>query len=82
MQKITFATLKKYAKQIKIFHCKKGQFSGMVDGMEWNIHNKEYKQTTLKDLSNFKVSKNYITINEDNSIKLSNCCYNINFIIK
>ena len=54
----------------------------MVDGMEWNIHNKEYKQTTLKDLSNFKVSKNYITINEDNSIKLSNCCYNINFIIK
>lgn len=82
MQKITFATLKKYAKQNKLFHCKKGQFSGMVDGMEWNIHNKEYKQTTLKDLSNFKVSKNYITINEDNSIKLSNCCYNINFIIK
>tara|TARA_R100001443_G_C3320247_1_gene169845 strand:+ start:591 stop:839 length:249 start_codon:yes stop_codon:yes gene_type:complete len=82
VQKITFATLKKYAKQNKLFHCKKGQFSGMVDGMEWNIYNKEYKQTTLKDLSNFKVSKNYISINEDNSIKLTNCCYNINFIIK
>ena len=82
MNKVTFATLKKYAKQNKLFHCIKGEFSGMVDGMEWDIYNKQYKQTTIKDLSNFKVTKNYISINDDNSIKLTNCCYNINFIIK
>ena len=49
MNKVTFSTLKKYAKQNKLFHCIKGEFSGMVDGMEWNIYNKQYKQTTIKD---------------------------------
>jgi hypothetical protein len=82
MKKVTFATLKKYAKQNKLFHCVKAEFNGMIDGLNWDIYNKQYKQTTLKDLSRFKVSTNYITINEDKSIKLTNCCYNINFIIK
>lgn len=81
MNKITFATLKKYAKKNKLFHITIGEFDGMIDGMNFTNSNYEYKQTTLKDLSKFKVTKNYISINEDNSIKLINCCYNIKFTI-
>ena len=81
MKKITFATLKKYANQNKLFHKVKGEFSGMIDGMEF-FNDLPYNKTTLKDLDKFKVSKNWITLKDDNNIELSNCCYYVNFKVK
>tara|TARA_R110001606_G_scaffold169280_1_gene314240 strand:+ start:362 stop:607 length:246 start_codon:yes stop_codon:yes gene_type:complete len=81
MKKVTFATLKKYARNNVLFHKVRGEFSGMVDGMEF-YNNLPYNKTTLKDLEKFKVSKNWLTIKENQSIELSNCCYYVNFIVK
>ena len=81
MKKVTFSTLKKYARQGSLYHKVKGEYNGMYEGMEF-YNGLRYKKTSLKDLIKFKVTKNWITLNEDNSIDLSNCCYSINFIIK
>ena len=81
MKKVTFATLKKYARKERLLHKVRGEFSGMVDGMEF-FKDLPYNKTTLKDLDKFKVSKNWITLKDDKTIELSNCCYYVNFKVK
>jgi len=76
--KVTFATLKKYARQGKLQHKVRGEFSGMTDGMEFN--EKPWELTTLDNLDWFKVTGNYLQ-QQGELIKLSNCCFYVDFKI-
>ena len=77
MKKVTFATLKSLAKKGRLLHQVKSEFDGMTDGLESVKSN--YQATTLEDIAGFKVTKNYLRVLEDGTIRLSNCCYTINF---
>ena len=79
--KVTFNTLKKYARKGQLFHNVRGEFSGMVDGMEFNNCEK-WSKTTLEDLSWWKVSNNYIQVKNEKELSLSNCCFYVDFQVK
>jgi hypothetical protein len=79
--KATFNTLKKYARKGQLFHNVKGEFSGMVDGVEFKNF-KKWSKTTLEDLAGWKVTKNYIQFENNKELSLSNCCYFVDFQIK
>jgi len=84
-KKITFNTLKKYARQGVLRHYVRGEFNGMVDGMEFkktgNLLDLLTTKTTLEDLAKFKVSKNWIS-EVHGIITLSNCCYEVKFSVQ
>ena len=78
--KVTFNTLKKYARKGQLFHNVRGEFSGMVDGMEFNDpYVVKWSKTTLEDLAWWKVSKNYIQVKNEKEFSLSNCCFYVDF---
>lgn len=77
MKKVTFATLKSLAKKGKLLHQVKREFDGMTDGLESVKSN--YQATTLEDIAGFKVTKNYLRVLEDGTIRLSNCCFTVIF---
>tara|TARA_Y100000401_G_scaffold38325_1_gene28916 strand:- start:14039 stop:14335 length:297 start_codon:yes stop_codon:yes gene_type:complete len=84
MKKITFNTLKKYARQGRLHHHVEGEYSGMVDGMEFrknSLLDVIATKTTLEDLEKFKVTKNWITEKHHGVIELSNCCYVVKFLV-
>ena len=79
-KKVTFATLKKLARKEELLHDVKAEHGAY--GMDWN-EARGYHTTTLENLEQFKVSKNWLGESEDDNgskcITLSNCCYVINF---
>ena len=77
MKKVTFATLKSLAKKRKLLHRVTSEFDGMTNGLE--KVEVSSKQTTLEDIAGFKVTKNYLRVLEDGTIRLSNCCYTVIF---
>jgi len=81
MGKITFATLKKYAKKGRLSHKIIAEFSGMVDGKEWSKDPKWSPVTTLGNLEYFKTTKNWLTVLPNGNIVLDNCCFQIEFCI-
>jgi hypothetical protein len=79
--KITFNTLKKFARRGQLKHQIKRTFDGSIDGLQ-SYSKLTTETTTLDDLKNFKVySGNYIS-EENGTIKLTNCCYRIDFHIE
>jgi hypothetical protein len=79
-KKVTFTTLKSLAKKGKLTHKIKDEFDGMTDGLEKG--DMIEKVTTVEDLTNFKtVSKNWLRVEDDGTIKLTNCCYRIIFTV-
>ncbi len=90
MKKITFNTLKKYARNSKLTlrHRVISEFNGIYDGMG-KIENPDIVLTSLYDLEKFKVSKNWLSFeyeeyNEEKTkkftkVKLSNCCFVVEF---
>jgi len=79
--KITFNTLKKFARRGQLKHQIRGAFDGSVDGIEPYSQN-TLETTTLDHLNKFKVyGGNYLS-EENGMVKLSNCCYRINFHIE
>ena len=75
--KITKATLKKLAKRNELEHIITSEFDGMVDGMS---KVKEVKvKTTIENIDFFFVTKNYLNIEEPGVVRLTNCCFRINF---
>jgi len=81
MKKITFATLKTFVKRGTLRHKINKSFDGMVDGFtKWESNEKHIK-TTIDDLSLFRCHKNHLYLLDNGTINLSNCCYDINFII-
>ena len=84
MQKITFATLKKFARLGKLSHRVDAEFNGMYDGMEYyDSSDRVVSKTTLDDLARFKVSKNWLTVQKHmpSIVVLSNCCFKVTFSI-
>ena len=79
MKKVTFTTLKSLARKGKLTHKVRGEFDGMTDGLE--SVKTEARKTTLEDLVEFKVTKNWLRVEEDGTIKLTNCCYIVIFTI-
>jgi|TARA_R100000501_G_C2576271_1_gene81234 hypothetical protein len=76
--KVTFNTLKKYARKGHLFHNVRGEFSGMVDGIEFTPW-KKWSKTSLENLAEWKVTKNYIQVKSENKFSLSNCCFYVDF---
>ena len=76
--KVTFNTLKKYARKGQLFHNVRGEFSGMVDGMEFTSC-KKWSKTSLENLAEWKVTKNYIQVKNEKEFSLSNCCFYVDF---
>lgn len=76
MAKLTKNTLKKYARKGQLMHVIHQEFDGMIDGKS-----KTEKKgiTTLKDLDNFFVSRNFLEMIDSKTFKLSNCVYSITF---
>jgi hypothetical protein len=79
MTKITFSTLKSLANKGKLFHNIRGQFDGMIDGIEFT-DKINWTKTTIENLVDFKCSRNWLK-KEGELIKLSNCCFYITFKI-
>ena len=78
--KTTFNTLKKYARRGQLTYQIKGSFDGMIDGFSDRRNNGLFKVATLKDLERFKTTtRNYLTVEDDGRIELSNCCYRVDF---
>jgi len=76
--KTTKATLKKFARLGELKHKVRAEHSGMIDGMEQV--NKDWGQTTEKDIDGFFVSRNFIQKREEaGQIELLNCCYYVVF---
>ena len=80
MNKITFASLKAAVRWGQLYLKIEQSFDGMVDGFSNFEKQDEFHKPTLKDLENFKVSKNRLRAEED-LIKLSNCSYYVEFKI-
>ena len=79
MKKVTFATLKSYAKKGRLSHKVISEFSGMTDGKEWYKNPEWVSGTTLAALDYFKVTKNWLSVLPSGNIELSNCCFKIEF---
>lgn len=79
-KKITFWTLKAYARKWKLGWIIKMEFSGMSDGME-SIKDPKEIQFTPEKLEEIKATKNYIRENENWTVRVSNCIYSIDFIL-
>ena len=81
--KITFSTLKKYARRGELLHQVEGQHGPY--GMEFYRGDGALKleKTTLEDLARFKASRNWITDGSDvvTFATLSNCVYLVNFYL-
>ena len=87
--KITFNTLKKYARKNQLVHSVNSEFNGMIDGHDSTNYPTKAKHTTLEDLKKFKVSKNWISAPDIHistcgtrmyrKVLLSNCCYVVSF---
>ena len=93
MKKVTFGTLKKYARntgKLTLRHRVVSEFNGIYDGMG-KIEDPKMVLTSLYDLEKFKVSKNWLTVifeefNDDDTkkiikVELSNCCYVVEFFL-
>lgn len=78
-KKVTFTTLKSLAKKGKLTHKVSREFDGMTDGLE-NVKGLD-TITTLEDIAGFKVTKNYLSV-EDNKIRLSSCCFTVIFTVR
>ena len=79
---VTFNTLKKFARKGQLFHNVRGEFSGMIDGMEYNDQYAiKWSKTSLENLAEWKVSRNFIQVKNEKEISLSNCCYYVDFQI-
>ena len=79
-KKVTFTTLKSLAKKGKLTHKVTREFDGMTDGLE-GVANQIDKITTFEDIAGFKVTKNYLSV-DNNKIRLSNCCFTIIFTVR
>ena len=81
--KITFATLKKYARRGELLHQVEGEHGPY--GMEYYRNGNELPlcKTTIEDLATFKATRNWITEGSDvvTFATLSNCVYLVNFYL-
>ena len=82
-KKVTFGTLKKYARQGILTHRIRQSFDGMVDGMSKHESVDLFSKTSLKDLERFKVTKNHISyIPERDIYKLYNGVFIVDFKLR
>ncbi len=81
--KVTKATLKKYARQNKLFGKIKSSFDGMIDGFSNHQKQMEFSALTVEDIDRMWCSWNLIDVDGDNiPCNLYNCCYNMELSVK
>lgn len=78
MEKITFNTLYALARKGKLLGTIAAKFDGMTDSIE-EVDTPQVVPYTVDMVKAKKMTSNWIRKTEDGKIRLSNCCYRIDF---